>query len=80
MMKSYIRQESIVRDYLGNYLINHADYDNIPQGKSPFTNMKLLKNIVQSMRGSFMLKVEATEKGIESCDSLVSTISKALNN
>ncbi len=80
MMQSYVRQESIVRDYLGNYLINHADYDNIQKGKSPFENMKLLKNIIQSMRGSFLLKVEATQKGLASCDSLLITLNKALNN
>jgi hypothetical protein len=80
MSNAYVRQESIVRDYVGNYLINHADYDKLPKGKFPFTNEKLLKNIVQSMRGSFILKIDATKKGIKSCDSLIATINTALKN
>ena len=62
MLKSYFRQENIVKEYIGKYLINHADYDKLPKGKFPFENEKLLKNIVQSMRGSFLLKIDATKK------------------
>lgn len=80
MMQSYQRQENIVSKYLGDYLIKNADYDNIAKGKSPFTDLKLLKNIVQSMRGSFVLKVEATQKGITSCDTLIAILDKALDN
>ena len=78
MLKSYLRQESIVRDYGGNYLINHADYDNMQKGKLPFTDEKLLKNIIHGMRGSLMLKKNATERGIKSCDSLLNTLDKAI--
>ena len=80
MKNAYIRQESIVRDYVGNYLINHADYDYLQKGQFPFTNEKLLKNIVQSMRGSFILKINATKKGIASCDSLIVILDTVLKN
>lgn len=80
MLKSYLRQEGIVREYVGNYLINHADYDKMPRGEFPFTNEKLLKNIVQSMRGSFLLKINATKDGVASCDTIIGVINKSLNN
>ena len=80
MMQSYERQENIVSKYLGDYLVHNADYDNIAKGKSPFQDLKLLKNIVQSMRGSIGLKVEASQKGINSCETLIGTLEKALDN
>ena len=80
MLKSYVRQEGIVREYVGNYLINHADYDKMPKGEFPFTNEKLLKNIIQSIRGSFLLKINATKDGIASCDTIIEVINKSLNN
>jgi hypothetical protein len=80
MKNSYLRHESIVRDYVGNYLINHADYDNLQKGQFPFTNEKLLKNIGYSMRSSFILKINATKKGIESCDSLITILDTELKN
>ena len=80
MLKSYLRQEAIVKEYIGNYLINHADYDKMPKGEFPFTNEKLLKNIVQSMRGSFLLKINATKDGVASCDTIIGVINKSLNN
>lgn len=78
MMKSYVRQESIVRDYGGHYLIYNADYDNLGKGEFPFTDEKLLKNIVQGMRGSLVLKKEATQRGIESCDHLIQVLQEVL--
>jgi hypothetical protein len=78
MLKTYLRQENIHKEHLGSYLINHADYDAFAKGKFGFDNIKLLKNIVQSMRGSFNLKVKATQKGIRSCDSLIKIINRSL--
>ena len=77
MLKAYLRQENINKEHLGSYLINHADYDVFAKGEFGFENEKLLKNIVQSMRGSFHLKVEATKKGVKNCDSLIKIINKS---
>ncbi len=71
VLKAYERQEVINKDYLGNYFIYHTDYDLVREGKAPFTDEKLLKNIMQSVRGSFMIKKGATESGIRSCDSIL---------
>jgi len=78
MLKTYLRQENIHKERLGSYLINNADYDAFAKGEFGFENEKLFKNIVQSMRGSFNLKVVATKKGVKSCDSLIKVINKSL--
>lgn len=68
---AYLRQETINKDYLGNYFINHVDYDLIREGKSPFKDEKLLKNMMRAINGSFIIKRDATETGIRSCDSIL---------
>ena len=76
LLKDYERQETIHKEYLGPYFINHANFDAMRQGQFGLENERLLKNILQSMNGAFMLKQKATETGIKSCDSVV----KILNN
>lgn len=68
---AYDRQETINKDYLGNFFIYNTDYDLIRDGKSPFKDEKLLKNMMRAIAGSFMIKRNATEKGIKSCDSIL---------
>lgn len=68
---AYKRQEAINKDYLGNYFIYNTDYDLMQEGKSPFKDEKLLKNMMQAVRGSFLIKKNATENGIRSCDSIL---------
>jgi hypothetical protein len=79
MMKDYERQENIHKQYLGNYFIHHVDYDAFKQGIFGFDDEKLLKNIIQSMNGSFSLKLNASKKGIESCNQLIATLSNAID-
>ncbi|MCB0398553.1 MAG: hypothetical protein KDD26_02835 [Winogradskyella sp.] len=71
ILNAYERQEIINKDYLENYFIYNTDYDLMSEGKSPFKDEKLLKNMMQAIRGSFMIKFDATEMGIKSCDSLL---------
>ena len=78
LRKAYERQENIHKEYLAGFLIEHADYDKMPKGEFPFSNEKLLKNIIQIMRGSFGIKIEATKKGIQSCDTLIAILNKSL--
>jgi hypothetical protein len=73
---AYKRQEIINKDYLGNYFIYNTDYDLIQEGKSPFTDEKLLKNMMQAIRGSFIFKQIATQNGIKSCDSILKILNK----
>ena len=63
--------ETIHKEYLGPYFINYANFDAMRHGQFGLENERLLKNILQSMNGSFMLKQKATETGIKSCDSVI---------
>ncbi len=71
IFKDYERQEIIHRDYLGAYLMNNVDYDAMRRGEFGFKDEKLFKNILQSIMGSLIIKKNATERGIKSCDSLL---------
>jgi hypothetical protein len=77
ILKDYARQETIHKEYLGSYLINNADYDAMRKGEFGFNNEKLFKNILQSMSGSLIIKKNATERGIKSCDSLLAVLNGA---
>lgn len=79
MSDDYVRHTSLIKDYLGNYLVNHADYDQIPQGKGPFLDEIKLKNIVRALLTTFDDKKSATLLGIESCDILIGEIDAALD-
>ena len=74
LLKAYERQEAIHKDYLGKYFIENVDYDKMRKGESGFSNQKLLKNIVQSISGSLMIKKQASELAINSCDSLLQVL------
>lgn len=71
ILDAYERQEIINKDYIGKYFIYNTDYDLMREGKLPFKDEKLLKNIMRSARGSLDIKRRATENGIKSCDSIL---------
>jgi hypothetical protein len=79
MFDVYTRHTSLIQDYLGNYMINHADYDQLMIGKTPFLNEIKLKNIVRALQATFEQKKVATEEGIASCDILMQEIDGTLN-
>ncbi|WP_179336825.1 DUF6090 family protein [Winogradskyella ludwigii] len=78
MADAYIRHTSLIKDYLGNYLVNHADYDQIQYGKDPFLDEIKLKNIVRALLTTFDEKKNATKFNAESCDILIAEIDSAL--
>ncbi|WP_242130602.1 DUF6090 family protein [Aestuariivivens marinum] len=71
ILKDYSRQENIHKEFLSNYMVNHANYDDMKKGAFGFSNEVLFKNILQSMNGSFWIKRQATIRGIKNCDSLL---------
>lgn len=75
----YIRHTSLIKDYLGNYMINNADYDQLMVGKTPFSDEIKLKNIVRALTTTFKDKKSITEKGIRSCNILIEEINTALD-
>jgi hypothetical protein len=76
VLKSYIRLENIQKEYVGDYFIYHTDFDDFPKGKFGFKDEKLLKNIIMSMRGSFDLKLIATQEGVKRCNELLTLLNK----
>lgn len=80
ILKDYERQEIIHKEYVGDYFIHNMDYDAMRRGELGFMDEKLLKNILQSMRGAFIIKQKASERGIKSCDSLIKLISSELTS
>ena len=79
ILKDYERQEIIHKEYVGDYFIHKMDYDAMRQGELGFKDEELLKNILQSMQGAFIIKQKASQRGIKSCDSLIQLISAKLN-
>ncbi|MBC3845055.1 hypothetical protein H8K90_01575 [Winogradskyella echinorum] len=75
----YMRHTSLIKDYLGNYLVNHADYDQIQNGKAPFLNEIKLKNIVRALLTTFDDKKATSKLVAESCDTLIKEIDTALD-
>lgn len=74
----YARHQSLIKDYLGSYMIIDADYDQLFEGKTPFKNEVLLKNIIRALTTTFREKQDITLKAIESCDNLVLKFNEAL--
>ncbi|MEQ6125200.1 DUF6090 family protein [Pseudotenacibaculum sp. MALMAid0570] len=76
LLEAYERQEVIHRDYLGKYFIENIDYDKMRKGEKPTENERLLKNIIQSMSGSLLMKKRASNLAIKSCDSLLMVLNE----
>lgn len=76
ILKDYERQEIIHKDYLGDYMIHNMDFEAMKKGQSGLKNQNLFKNILQSMNGSFLIKKTASDRGIKSCDNLLTILNK----
>ncbi len=76
---AYGKHRSLIKDYLGNYLITYADYDALAKNEHMFTDEVKLKNIVRALSTTFEDKNMATRRAIESCDTLIAEIDKALD-
>lgn len=72
----YARHQSLIKDYLGSYMIIDADYDQLFEGKTPYKNEIRLKNIIRALTTTFKDKQASTLNAIESCDALMLKIDK----
>lgn len=79
MDDAYIRHISLIKDYLGDYMINNADYDQLMEGKTPFLDEIKLKNIVRALTTTYQQKKNATVISLKSCDTLIAEIETVLN-
>lgn len=73
---TYEKHRSLIKDYLGNYMINFADYDKMEIGEQPFTDEIRLKNIMRALITTLMEKKIVTEGGVKSCDVLIQALEK----
>lgn len=74
----YSRQTSINENYFGHFMIYNLDYQKIRQGDYSFMDDKLLRNIIQSLMGTYMLAIQSSEAGIQRCDSFKEILQREL--
>lgn len=66
----YRRQYAIQENYFSDFVIFELDYDQMGRGDFSFMDKKILRNIVQSLFGTFNLAMAASRKEIEQCKAL----------
>ncbi|UOY06543.1 DUF6090 family protein [Muricauda sp. SCSIO 64092] len=75
----YLKHRSLIRDYLGNYMINYADYDKFAKGELPFLDRSRLKNIIRALLTTLNEKKEAAQIGMDSCEALLLVLEQSLD-
>lgn len=70
LLKDYTRQDKINEKYMGEFMIREFDYSAIRQGKYDFIDQPILRNIIQSLRGSYLIAIAESESFIESSKEL----------
>lgn len=73
----YQRQQKIHEKYFGDFMIYNMDYSKYGQGDYSFLDDKLLRNIVQSLYGTFHIGISSSQQGIDNCEEMISMLSKA---
>ena len=61
-------------------MIYNIDYTKLRKGDYSFIDDPLLRNIVQSLYGTYAIAIDTSKKGIERCQSLKEILENALNN
>ncbi|MGF1557315.1 hypothetical protein [Paucihalobacter sp.] len=74
IQSEYLRLENIHKVYLADLYIYKTDYDKFKTNEFVFEDKKLLYNILVSKEGASKIAMEASKKGIESCDQLLKRI------
>lgn len=60
----YHRQHHINEQYFADFMIYHMEYDKVQKGDFSFMDNKMLKNIVQSLVGTYRIAIQSSKKGI----------------
>lgn len=74
ILSDYLRLENIHKVYLADYYIFKVDYDKFKTNEFVFGDRQLLFNILVSKQGASQIAMEASKRGIESCDRLLQQI------
>ncbi len=76
----YSRQSKIHEKYFGDFMIYNLDYSQIRQGNYDFIDDPFLRNIIQSLYGSYSIAIESSQEGIERCKDLKSLLEAELGS
>ncbi len=74
LLKNYERFESFSKNYLADFYVRELDYDEVNAGRHSYQESRFFKNIVRSLYGIISLKLEASKKGVNNCEVLLSTL------
>ncbi|UZR95270.1 DUF6090 family protein [Chondrinema litorale] len=66
--QDYYRQHNIMEKYFSDFLIYEVDTRQIRNGNYDFMDKLMLKNIIQSLYGTYLIAMKTAEKGIEDCE------------
>ncbi len=74
----YERQNKIHEKYFADFLIYHMDYTKLMKGDYSFMNDPLLKNIIQSLYGTYSIGIESSKKRMEASEAMKEKLETAL--
>lgn len=78
VMQAYKRIENINEKYIADFFVYKMDYDNMAKGNFDFLDDPLIKNIIQSLEGSFSIVLASNGECIKSNKNLLNAIKKSL--
>ena len=74
----YNRQKYINEKYLGYFMIHHLDYAKIRRGDFSFIDEKMMKNIINSLYGTYNIAIKTSQEGIRDCETIKAMLTKEL--
>ena len=74
----YSRQHNIMEKYFSDFLIYEVNFQQIRNGDFSFMDKMMIKNIIQSLYGTYIIAIKTSEKAIEDCKNTKATIEKEL--
>jgi len=80
LAKEYDRQDGFNAKYMGDFFIHQLDYDALYRGNLDFMDNPLLRNIIQSLRGVYMLKLNVSKKARDRAEALQAKIETFLTD
>jgi len=72
----YQRQKNINEKYFADFMIYNLDFQEYMSGNYSFLDDKFLKNIIQSLFGTYYIGIESSQKGIKRCEELQTMLDK----
>ena len=74
----YGRQNAILENHLGYFMIEKMDFYAVHKGDYSFMDDLVLRNIIQSLFGTYTIAIETTQTRINQCETLKTRINKVI--